>query len=91
MRKRIAHIALSAAFYSKHTAVGSGAMNKFGSCCQWRHEYLKPRMLLFSVTNGAMNEKQHWELRKECLTEIENCAKTVQRVSYRHRELSYQC
>ncbi len=28
---------------------------------------------------------------QECLTKTENCAKTVQRVSYRHRELRKKC
>jgi hypothetical protein len=38
----MAHTAMSAAFYSLHTAVGNVAMNKFGSCIQWRNEILNP-------------------------------------------------
>ncbi len=64
-----AHTA-SAAFYSLHTSVGNGAMNKFGICFQWRHEHFKPRMLLFSVGNDAMNALQ--------------ILATAQRVSRRH-------
>jgi hypothetical protein len=72
--------------------LAAAPMNKLGSCCQWRHEYLKSSMLLVSVANGAMNERQHWELRNECLTKIWNCPKnvfpklrTAQRVYFRHR------
>jgi hypothetical protein len=38
----MAHTAKSAASYSLHTAVGNAAMNKFGSCIQWRNEILNP-------------------------------------------------
>jgi hypothetical protein len=38
----MAHTAMSAAFYSLHTAAGNIAMNKFGSCIQWRNEILNP-------------------------------------------------
>ncbi len=27
---------------------------------QWRNEHFKPRMMLFSVGNGAMNALQYW-------------------------------
>jgi hypothetical protein len=68
------------------------AMNKFEISFQWwRRELLKPRMLFFSVANGAMNTPRHWELLKYCLPCIWNCAKSVlqtlgtaQKVSYRH-------
>jgi hypothetical protein len=60
------------------TLVGKGAINKFGSCCQWRNEHFKPRMLLFSVGNDAMNASRHrttaqwtplwyWQRRSELL------------------------
>jgi hypothetical protein len=52
------HTALSAAFFSLHTAVGNGAMNKFGICFQWRNEHFEPRMLIFSVGIGAMSAPQ---------------------------------
>jgi hypothetical protein len=35
--------------FSLHTAVGNGAINKFGICFQWRNEHCKPRMLVFSA------------------------------------------
>jgi hypothetical protein len=41
------HTDLSAAFYILHTAVGNGAMNKFGISMQQRNEHFKPGMLLF--------------------------------------------
>ncbi len=47
----MAHTALSAAFYSLHTAVSNVAMNKFGSCIQWRNEILNPECF-FSVGSG---------------------------------------
>jgi hypothetical protein len=64
------HTALSAAYSSLNTAFGIGTMNKFGSCFQYLNEHLKPKILLFSVAIGAMNAPQHWELRKERLTDI---------------------
>jgi hypothetical protein len=57
-----AHTALSAAFFSLHTAVGKGARNKFGICFQWRNEQLKPRMTIWTlrdIGNDAMNA-QRW-------------------------------
>jgi hypothetical protein len=36
------HTTLSAAFYSQHTAVGNGAINKFRICFQWRTEHFMP-------------------------------------------------
>jgi hypothetical protein len=39
------HTALSAAFYSQHTVVGNGAMNKFGICSQKCREVFTIRML----------------------------------------------
>jgi hypothetical protein len=55
--QQIANSALSSiiGFLFTSTAVGNGAMNKFGVCLPWRNEHLKPRMLLFSVGNSAMN------------------------------------
>jgi hypothetical protein len=40
-------------------------MNKFGNCSQWRSELLIPRILLFSVGNGAMNALRYWQQRNE--------------------------
>jgi hypothetical protein len=37
----------------------------------------KPRILLFSVANSAMNHPRLWDLRKEFLTDIGNCTKSV--------------
>ena len=62
----MAHTALSAAFYSLHTAVGNGARNKFWICFQTRKEHFKLRMLLFSVGNGAMNATRNRQWRNEC-------------------------
>jgi hypothetical protein len=76
----MAHTALSAAFYLRHTAIDKGAMNKFRICFLWRNEYFKsrmPRMLLAPVGNGvinslryffgngAMNATQCWQLRND--------------------------
>ncbi len=73
----MAPTALTAAFYLLHTAVGNGAINKCGTCFQWRNEHFKPRMLLVSVGNGAiktpdigngaMNALQCWQLRNDTL------------------------
>jgi hypothetical protein len=57
------HTALSAAFYLLQTAVGDGAMRKFGICFQWRNEHFKARMLFFSVGKGAMNAPRYWQPR----------------------------
>jgi hypothetical protein len=54
-KKAKAHTTLSAAFYSLHTAVRNGTMNKSGICFHWRNEHFMPRMLFFSVGNSAMN------------------------------------
>ncbi len=71
----MAHTALSAAFYLLHTAIDKSAMNKFRICFQWRNEHFKPRMLLVSVGNGAinirdigdgaMNAPQCWQLHND--------------------------
>jgi hypothetical protein len=52
--------ALSAAFYLLHTAVGNGAMNKYGICRQWRKEVFTIGILVFSIGNGAMDARQYW-------------------------------
>ncbi len=57
----MAYTALSAVFYSLHTVVGNGAINKFAICFQWRNEHFKPRMLLFYVGYGAMNAPWNWQ------------------------------
>jgi hypothetical protein len=49
------HNSASGLLITTYAAVGNGAVNKFGICFQWRNEHLKPRMLLFSVGNSAMN------------------------------------
>ncbi len=43
IRILIAHTALSASFYSLHTAVGNGAMNKIRIHFRWRNKYIMPR------------------------------------------------
>ncbi len=79
VRKRTSNGAHSSVrgLYSLHTAVGNGAMNKFVSYCLVRNEHFKPTMLLFSVATGAMNDPRHWELGKECLTDVGNCTKSL--------------
>ncbi len=66
---------LSTAFYLLHTAIGNGAMNKFGNCSQWRSELLILRMLLFSVCNGAMYAPRYWQRCNERSTLLENVPK----------------
>ncbi len=61
-----AHTALSVAFYSLNTAVGNSAMNKFGICFQWRNENLRPKMVVFSEGNCAINALWNWEQHNEC-------------------------
>jgi hypothetical protein len=61
IRLPIAHTALSAAFYSLHIAIANGAMIKSGICFQWRNEHFEPRVLLFSVSNCAMNARRYWQ------------------------------
>jgi hypothetical protein len=56
---------LSAAFYLLPTAVGNGAMNKFGNCSQWRSK-------LFSIGNGAMKAPRYWQWRNECSELLES-------------------
>jgi hypothetical protein len=62
------------AFYSLHTALGNGAMNKFETCFQWRNGHFKPRILLFAVGNEAMNAPQYWQWRNELFRDIGNGA-----------------
>jgi hypothetical protein len=69
---------LSPTFYLLHTTVGNGAMNKLGSCSQWRSELLIPRMLIFSVGNGAMNALQYWQRRNELSALLETVKKCLQ-------------
>jgi hypothetical protein len=57
--------ALSAVFFSLHTAVDNCAMNKITICCQWRSKHFKPRMLLLSVGNSAMNGPRYWQRRDD--------------------------
>jgi hypothetical protein len=59
------HTELSAAFYLLHTAVGSGAMNKLGICYQQRNGHFKPKNMLFSAGNSAMNAPRYWQRRNE--------------------------
>ena len=40
-------------------------MNKFGNCSQCRSLLLIPKMLLFSVENGATNAPPYWHWRNE--------------------------
>jgi hypothetical protein len=40
-------------------------MKKYGNCFQWRSKLLKPKMLFFSVGNGAMNAPRYWQQRNE--------------------------
>ncbi len=64
-----AHTALSAAFFSLHTANGKGARNKFGICFQLRNEQLKPRMTIWTlrnIGNDAMNAPRYWQRCNEC-------------------------
>jgi hypothetical protein len=42
----------AATLYQLHTAVGGGAVKKFGIYFQWRIEHFKARMLFFSVDQG---------------------------------------
>jgi hypothetical protein len=56
------------------SVVGKGARNKFGSCCQWRNEHFKPRMLLFSLGNDAMKAPRYWQRHNELLCDIGNGA-----------------
>jgi hypothetical protein len=59
-------------------------MNKFGNTFQWRSELLKPRMLFFSVGNGAMNAPRYWEeweLLDDACSAVETNANTL-RFSY---------
>jgi hypothetical protein len=55
--KQIANGALSSVvgFLFTTTAVGNGAMHKFGVCLPWHTGHLKPKMMLFSVSNNTMN------------------------------------
>ncbi len=53
---------LSAAAYLLHTALGNGKMNIFGICMQQHNEHFKPRMLFFSLGNGALNALRYWQL-----------------------------
>ncbi len=80
-RKKIA-----SRLYLLHTVVGSGAMNKFRICLQWRNEHFNLGMLLLSVIGkGAMSApryRQHhsellrifWHWRNELLRDVGNCA-----------------
>jgi hypothetical protein len=50
-----AHSSVCGPLFTFNPVVGNGAMNKFGSCCQWRREPFTIRMSFFSVGKGAMN------------------------------------
>jgi hypothetical protein len=53
-----AHSCVSGLFFSTY--------NTFGICFKWINEHVKPRMLLFSVGNGAMNALRNLQRRSEC-------------------------
>jgi hypothetical protein len=57
---------LSAALSVHHTDVGNSTLNQFGICFQLRIEHLRPRIILFFGSNGAMNPPRYWQRRKEC-------------------------
>jgi hypothetical protein len=77
---------LSAAFYLLPTAVGNGAMNKFGNCGHWRSELLKPRMLLFSIgyESSAILAMAQWMLRAVWIL-INNAFRSVAASTVTHR------
>jgi hypothetical protein len=52
--------------FLQHSAVGNGALNKFGNYFQWRSELLKFIMFFFYVGKGAMNAI--WELHDDACT-----------------------
>ncbi len=62
--------------FTTYTAVGNGAMNKFGNCSQWRSELLIPRMLLFSVGNSSMTAPRYWQRHNELVSDIGNGTQT---------------
>jgi hypothetical protein len=53
-------------------------MNKsrYSFSFQWRSEFLKPRMLFFSVGKGAMNATRYWELRDDAYSAVDTSANT---------------
>ncbi len=69
-----AHTDLSVAFYLLHAAVDNGAMNKIGIGLQQRNGHFKPRMLLFSVDNSAMNTRRYCQQHNDILRDIGNGA-----------------
>ncbi len=58
----------------QHHLIQLLAMNKFGICFQWHNEHFKPKMLLFSVGNGALNAPRYWQWSNELLRDIVNGA-----------------
>jgi hypothetical protein len=83
-------VQLSTAFYFLLTAVGNGAMNKFGNPFQWRSQLFKPRMLCFSVGHGAMKAPRYWELRDEACSAVETKCEYTAFYLWRH-EFSWPC
>jgi hypothetical protein len=66
--------------YSLHTAVGNGVMEKFGICFQLRNEQFMPRMLSFSIGDGAINAPRSWQWRKGYLTHITRAQQCLSRL-----------
>ncbi len=67
-----AHTDLSLAFYLLHAAVDNGAMYKIEIGLQQRYGHFKPRMLLFSVDNSAMNTRRYCQQHNDLLRDIGN-------------------
>jgi hypothetical protein len=53
-----------------HTVVGIGALNKLGTCSQWRSEHFWIIIFLSSIGRGAMKAPHCWKLCKGYLTSV---------------------
>jgi hypothetical protein len=51
-------------------------MEQICICLQWRNEHLRPKMMLFSVGNGALNAPRYWQLHGDALNDVETSANT---------------
>jgi hypothetical protein len=61
---------MAVAFYSLHTAVGDGAMNKFRGSIQQRSELISIVIFHSSIERATMNASRLWKFLKECLNGI---------------------
>jgi hypothetical protein len=84
------HTALSVVFFLLQTAVGNGAMNKFGICNQWRRELFESAIFHLSIGKAVMSFLHFWKWREKCLHGVA-ASKITTHFSYPYGAVNLLC